>query len=127
MEEVKPIIKESLREQFGVHTCDRRSSLSAIRRLFPQYEIEKGFTENDELWTSEQRESVEEVTLRLKGFLQQLFQDDDSTYVSVTTHSGAIRALEAALGHPDVWPGVGSMIPFMVQSINKTSESNNSV
>lgn len=115
----KAVVKESLREQFGVHTCDRRSTLSTISRLFPQYEIEHGFTENDDLWTPDHRETLGEAKVRLEEFLQHLFLNDESTYISLTMHSGAIRALEAAIGHPDVLTAVGAIVPFMVQGVMK--------
>lgn len=115
----KPVVKESLREQFGVHTCDRRSSLCSISKRFPQYEIENDFTENDELWTPDHRETLGEAKGRVEGFLQYLFLNDKSTYISLTTHSGTLRALEASIGHPDVLTAVGAIVPFMIQGVNK--------
>lgn len=111
----RPIVKESRRQQFGVYTCDRRSALSAITTRFPECEIEHDFTEDDKLWVADHRETLEEARVRLEGFLQQLFLNDESTYVSLTTHSGAIRALEAAIGHPDVLTAPGAIVPFLVQ------------
>jgi hypothetical protein len=38
-----------------VHTCDRRSTKSQIRQLYPEsiWVFEKGFTEQDERWNAE--------------------------------------------------------------------------
>lgn len=45
----KPYIKEDLREQYGDdHEAVHRSPKSTIARNFPDYEIEEGFTEDDE-------------------------------------------------------------------------------
>ncbi|PWN27350.1 hypothetical protein BDZ90DRAFT_279713 [Jaminaea rosea] len=44
-----PYVKEDLREQYGNdNTCINRSTKSEIQRNFPHFEIEQGFTEEDE-------------------------------------------------------------------------------
>jgi broad specificity phosphatase PhoE len=44
-----PYVKEDLREQYGDdHEAVHRSSKSTIQKSFPDYEIEKSFTEQDE-------------------------------------------------------------------------------
>lgn len=46
-----PLVKELFREQYGVHTCDKRSNKAVLHERFPTYFFEKGFTEEDEIWT----------------------------------------------------------------------------
>lgn len=52
-----PEVKELLREVIGIHTCDRRSSKTYIHTNFPEYRIEPGFAEEDEMWHPDTRES----------------------------------------------------------------------
>ena len=42
------MIKEGFREGISGHTCDRRGSRSYIRKTFPSFGIEEGFSEEDE-------------------------------------------------------------------------------
>ena len=41
----RPTVKEMMREVLGEHTCDRRSSKTAIREAVPDWVIEEGFRE----------------------------------------------------------------------------------
>jgi len=94
----QPLIKEKLREINGVHTCDKRSPRSYIAKTFPQFDIEPGFTEADELWTMDHRETEDELTVRLGEALNEIFMEDLATYISITAHGGAIRALMRVMG-----------------------------
>jgi broad specificity phosphatase PhoE len=113
---LRPIVKEAIREAFGVHTCDKRSTRSWIHSEFPEYIIEPGFPEVDELWTPHKRETLDEHAAMVKEFLDEVFSDDSATFISVTTHSGTIRALYLAIDHPDVWVAAGSVIPVVIRS-----------
>ncbi|KAI9752378.1 MAG: Translation factor guf1 mitochondrial [Chaenotheca gracillima] len=88
-----PTVKELAREVIGIHTCDRRSSKSYIHEKFPDYLIEKGFTEEDELWRSDFREAKSDLNARLGTLLNDIFRTDPSTFISITSHSGAIAAV----------------------------------
>ncbi|KAF8523171.1 hypothetical protein BU17DRAFT_44214, partial [Hysterangium stoloniferum] len=94
----RPVVKEKLREVNGVHTCDKRSPRSHIVKLFPQFDIEPGFSEEDELWDANRRETEDELTARLGLALQEIFIEDSKTYISLTIHGGASRALMRAIG-----------------------------
>lgn len=111
----KPVVKEALREIHGVHTCDKRSTRSHIQSHFPSFEIEPGFAEKDELWQPDRRETVEERVPLMRQLLAEVFEDSNATFVSLTTHSGAIRALYATIGHPDVWVAAGAVVPLVVR------------
>ena len=111
----QPVVKEAIREVFGVYTCDKRGTRSRIQSEFPEYIIEQSLTENDELWTSQKRETLEERAATLNGFLEEVFRDDSATFLSVTTHSGTIRAFCIAIGHPVLLVATGSVIPFVVR------------
>ena len=45
-----PTIKEFLREGISIHTCDSRSNRTHISSLFPTWEFEPGFPEQDLYW-----------------------------------------------------------------------------
>ncbi|KAK4501840.1 hypothetical protein PRZ48_007649 [Zasmidium cellare] len=112
----RPIVKEALREIHGVHTCDKRSSRDEILSQFPEFALEPGFSDEDELWKPDHRETLEERIPLMRQFLHEVFQDAESTFISLTTHSGAIRALYKAIGHPDVWVAAGAVVPIVVRS-----------
>jgi len=118
-----PEVRELLRETNGVHTCDRRSSKSYIEAHFPNYIIEPGFSENDELWSPNERESDEAQDVRLKLLLDDIFNHDESTYISLTSHSGAISALLRVIGHREFRLRTGSVIPVLVKAEWSISES----
>lgn len=110
------MVKELLREITGVHTCDRRGNKSYIHSEFPIYTFEAGFAENDELWSPDIRESDPALDARLKKLLDDIFTHDDSTYVSFSTHSGAISALLRNLGHRPFRLQTGGVIPVLVKA-----------
>lgn len=110
----KPIIKEALRERLGRHTCDRRNTRSWIESNYAEFEIESGFTEQDELWQPNYRETADEHVARVKQLLDDIFNNDESTVISFTAHSGTIRALYALTGHKEVWVAAGAIVPLLV-------------
>lgn len=113
----KPVVKEMLRERYGEHTCDRRRCRSWITDNYPEFDIEAGLTETDELWTAEALEEPEHVSGRMTRMLADVFQnDEDKTFVSFTMHSWAIFALHLAVGHDGVWVTPGSMVPLLVRA-----------
>ncbi|KAH9939812.1 histidine phosphatase superfamily [Amylocystis lapponica] len=87
-------IVEDLREAYGLHPCDMRSSRSAIEHDFPPpvYTFEADFREEDVLYlsSSDERETNEHVKSRAVAMLDRIFQDE-AVYVSITAHSGLIR------------------------------------
>ena len=88
-----PVIKEFLREGISAHTCDRRSTKSYIKKNFPGFKFEKGFPENDPYWQFLKAEPRANQDARSKAVLDDIFTSDDSTYISITSHSGEIASL----------------------------------
>ena len=88
-----PEVKELFRETISGHTCDRRSNKTYIHDLFPSYKIEPGFTEDDELWEALHGETNTDQVVRSTVVLDQVFSKDNSTYISITSHSGEIGAI----------------------------------
>jgi len=112
----KPLIKELIRESIGAHTCDRRSSRSTIHKLYPDWPFEEGFAEEDPLWDAVMRETDEAMDRRLREGLDEIFGSDDNTWISISTHSGAIAAILRVLKHRDFSLGTGQVIPVLVKA-----------
>lgn len=114
----KPTIKELAREVMGEHTCDRRSSRSAIHTAYPEWPIEEGFTEEDELWQADHRETHAEHDVRTLEFLDQVFEGEgrEASVLSLTSHSGAIASLMRVIGHREFRLGTGGMVPVLVKA-----------
>lgn len=104
-----------------MHTCDKRNTRTYIATSYPHFNIEEGFTELDELWSPTIRESNAQVTERARKVLDLVFQNDIDALckmnsvrfkrnviqsilavISITAHSGFIRAFLAAAGRPDI-------------------------
>ncbi|ODQ77388.1 hypothetical protein BABINDRAFT_172907 [Babjeviella inositovora NRRL Y-12698] len=122
-------VKEDIRETIGGHTCDKRNLRSVTEERFTRYgfEIEEGFTEEDELY-SDDREKLHMHGLRINRFLQFLYEKDfgkteQDTYVSVTSHSGTIRAFVLALAHRKFAICTGGMMPILVKGTRAKNES----
>ncbi|POR33870.1 Phosphomutase-like protein 3 [Tolypocladium paradoxum] len=113
-----PTIKELFREGISIHTCDRRSTRSHIRAFAPNFALEPGFTEQDELWRGDRGEGETDAheRARSKTVLDDVFAHDDGTWLSVTSHSGEIRALLAVLGHREFGLSTGQIIPMLVRA-----------
>ena len=55
--------------------------------------FEEGFAEEDLLWKPLRAETPTDEDVRSRTVLDEVFRADDSTYVSVTSHSGEIASL----------------------------------
>ncbi|KAL2073622.1 hypothetical protein VTL71DRAFT_10948 [Oculimacula yallundae] len=111
-----PTIKEGLREVIGVHTCDRRSSKSVIHEHYPDWPFEEGFAEEDPLWSAELRETDEAIDQRTLSAVEDLFESDDHTYISISSHSGQIASMLRVLNHRVFGLGTGQAIPVLVKA-----------
>ena len=88
-----PTVKELFREGISGHTCDRRRSKTYIRAKFPTYKIERGFAKTDPLFQPLRAETTIDQNIRSRKVLDDVFKHDDSTYISITSHSGEIASL----------------------------------
>lgn len=111
-----PLIKELMREVMGEHTCDKRSNKTVIRKAVPSWDIESGFTEQDELWQPDHRETPEEHDKRTQELLDDIFTHDSHTFLSFTSHSGAIASLLRVLRHRDFPLPTGALVPLFVKA-----------
>lgn len=114
---VHPYICENLREQMGVHTCDKRSPKSALSSYEEKgFIFEPGFAEEDIYYQDDYREAISEQAIRMNKFLQEMFTTNNDESVCLTSHSGSIRAQLLVLGHRPFPVGTGGMIPVMVKA-----------
>ena len=103
-----------------MHTCDWRNDKSHTQARFPEATFEPGFAEQDMLWRSDHRETNPEQETRLRKLLDDIFAKDDSTYISLTAHSGAIRAILAVIGHRPFALRTGAVLPVLLK-VTKSS------
>lgn len=111
-----PTVKELLREGIGLHTCDERSSRTFIHAAYPHYRIERGFTETDELWRPNLRESSSAQAARLRTLLNDVFAHDAHEFISFTSHSGSIASILSVIGHRAFSLSTGAVIPVLVKA-----------
>ncbi|KAJ4404279.1 putative phosphoglycerate mutase pmu1 [Didymella pomorum] len=112
----KPYVVELLREALGVHTCDRRSNLSQISSAFPHADFEPGFSDPDTLWEKDYREPASARRYRLATLLDDIFAGDENTFLSLTSHSGAIASILEAVGHRAFRLETGGVIPVFLKA-----------
>lgn len=112
----KDLVKEKLREVMGEHTCDKRSTRTVIQDAFPDVTIEPGFSEEDELFQVDHRETISEIATRLHELFEDVFEHDSHTFISFTSHSGAIAAMLRVIGHQDFKLPTGGMLPVLIKS-----------
>jgi len=111
-----PTVKEFFREGISTHTCDRRSNKTYIESLFPDYDFESGFAEQDPLWGGVLAETSVAQDARSTTVLNEVFANDDSTWISITSHSGEIRSILRVLGHREFSLSTGAVIPVLVKA-----------
>lgn len=112
----RPTIKELMREVIGRHTCDRRSSKTVIHDAVPDWRIEPGFTEKDELWQADHRETHEEHDARTQKLLDDIFTNDKNLFLSFTGHSGATASILRVIGHVEFRLQTGGMMPVLIKA-----------
>ena len=113
-----PFVKELLREALGVHTCDRRSTLSFLRKEHPHLAFEPGFSDPDLLWQPDYREPSSARRFRLATLLDEVFAEteEEDVFLSLTSHSGAIASMLEVLGHREFALETGGVIPVVVRA-----------
>lgn len=111
----RPTVKENARETYGIGTDSKRHDQSYIAQTFPFVEFEDGFSFNDTLWLPNLHESKQHRNYRANLLLNDIFQNDDSTIVSITAHSGLISSILKVVGHRKWTLKTGQMIPVIVK------------
>jgi len=114
--DLKTTIIENTREKNGVSTCDKRRKMSEIANDFPDYVFEKGFTEEDETWDAEVRETIGELDVRAKKVLDMIFDDVEEQFISITTHHRFIDAFLRICEHRPWDLPTGGVMPIVVRA-----------
>ncbi|ODN76564.1 hypothetical protein L202_05225 [Cryptococcus amylolentus CBS 6039] len=111
-------VREDWRECYGLFVCDQRSTKSVIQERFPTFKIEPGFSEQDDLWKAEDRETEEHMQLRARRGLDRIFgaEGPEETYISITGHTAIFRNFLAVVGHQPYRLATGEMIPVVVKA-----------
>ncbi|KAL0960422.1 hypothetical protein HGRIS_005465 [Hohenbuehelia grisea] len=109
-------VLENCREQYGVHTCDKRRTRTYIATTFPDSRIEEGFAEDDPLWTPDDRETAQHIAERARDVLDRIFADDPEDFILVTAHGGIINGFLACLGRPSYSLATGGILPVVIKS-----------
>jgi len=112
----QPIVKELLRELTD-HTCDKRSPRSWIVQNYPDYVLDQNFEETDPLWRADHTEPNEKHVARKQRLLEDIFEANDASFISLTTHSYAISAILEAIGAPHFRVSAGAMVPLFVKAV----------
>lgn len=97
---------DELREQSGVHYCDRRRSLAEIRKQFPSVDISRVAEEEDELWHDEIRETKLHLAKRGLAALK-LAAAEPAADVAIVTHSSFLLTLFAVVLDVSASPELG--------------------
>ena len=77
------------------------------------------FTFHDELWTPGYGEVQSQTAQRVLAQLNEIWATDDSTFISITAHSGVIYAFFQAVGHHDFSVGTGVFVPVLVSRLTR--------
>ena len=86
------ISRENLREQHGMHVCDRRRSRTTISEEFPRVDFSQLETDNDPWWT-EEREPKRCVADRGHAFLNGFLKRRPEQEVGVVAHSSFLLTM----------------------------------
>ncbi|KAI0769902.1 phosphoglycerate mutase-like protein [Fomes fomentarius] len=115
-------ILENLREENGVHTCDKRSPrrviVDELKYEPPIYSFEDGFTEEDQLWKADTREEKSEVAERAATVFNRIFAQDKETYICITAHSGIINGFLKTMGRPRYSLPTGGVLPLVIEAVD---------
>ncbi|KAH7101054.1 phosphoglycerate mutase-like protein [Auriculariales sp. MPI-PUGE-AT-0066] len=119
-------VREGVRERVTGHTCDYRSKVSELKSFAATIEGEGNVFDWSEFDGIEEDpsagtfETYEERDARVKVALDTIFANENANVVSITTHAGFIRGLDAVLGRPDSVLPTGGIAPFLVEAVDYT-------
>jgi broad specificity phosphatase PhoE len=89
---------ELCREHLGVHWCDKRSTVTEYKPLFPAIDFSLIETDDDSWWVLEVREKNEEVAARGLKFLNWLWTRKEKE-IAIVSHSGFLYHTLSAFGN----------------------------
>ncbi|RVD88949.1 uncharacterized protein DFL_003113 [Arthrobotrys flagrans] len=94
----------------------RHPFIPTIKELLREdWNIEPSFSEVDGQWNGITSETSSAQAYRMKVVLSDIFENDHSTIISITTHSGAARSILSVLGHIPFSLVTGAIIPTLIK------------
>ncbi|GME84621.1 unnamed protein product [Ambrosiozyma monospora] len=94
---VTPVFKEVLREQIGGGTSELRRDRAYLEERYPGWDFEANFPYNDTMYSPDWDETNAGMQWRGRFFLDDMFQTEESTFISATAH-GSIGAERRKIG-----------------------------
>mmetsp|Transcript_28883 Transcript_28883/g.44145 ORF Transcript_28883/g.44145 Transcript_28883/m.44145 type:complete len:128 (+) Transcript_28883:746-1129(+) len=88
-------VREELREAFGIHYSDKRSTRSQLEARWQNVNF-GDLSEEDEAWKSDERETIENVECRIDYFLKWLLWNSSSTRTN--THTNTKYQIKCSIG-----------------------------
>jgi hypothetical protein len=68
------------------------------------------------MWVSDLRESNPHLDARVKTLLDDVFTHDNNTFLSFTSHSGAIGGILRVIGHTSFDLQTGGVLPVLIKA-----------
>ena len=124
------VAHEMVREQTGIHVCDKRRSRDLQALEFPHVDFTLITSNHDDLFKSDQRETHDQVAHRAYTFLEWLV-DQPQDHVAIASHSAWLLTLMNAVVETEspelkTWFQTGEMrscqFVFTKQAGRKTDE-----
>ncbi|KAG8907881.1 hypothetical protein FRB99_001740 [Tulasnella sp. 403] len=112
--DVVPLVKEGLRDTYGLRTSDKRHTKSWISEVYPAVKFEEGFEEEDLLWVKDARETDEHFDERAKKAFEEILRVED-TYIGIVAHNNIVNAVLKFTKHVDFEIATGGVIPLVVK------------
>lgn len=112
----KPLVRENLRETYGIATESKRHDKDFIVKNWPFVNLPNDFSSPDPWWIPDKEESHQHRDYRAGLFLNDIFTNDDNQIISVTTHSGFLNSFLKVVNHRDWDMDTGAMIPLIVEA-----------
>ncbi|KAL3420273.1 phosphoglycerate mutase [Phlyctema vagabunda] len=111
-------VKDTLRTKAD-GLIERRRPKTEIQTGHPTFNFEEDFTETDQLWETIAPDSDDHADQRMESFLEKLFDEDESSFISLTVDAGAVAAFLRVLGHRDFDLPPAHIIPVLVKQLVK--------
>lgn len=86
------IAHEMVREETGVHVCDKRRSITRQMREFPMVDFSLISDDEDLIFNEYRRETKMEIGERIYNFFEFLYERDEE-HVGIASHSGWLMTL----------------------------------
>ncbi|KAF7761011.1 hypothetical protein Agabi119p4_10420 [Agaricus bisporus var. burnettii] len=108
----------------ALKTCDiafdwianKQKSVLVVENCREGNGIEEEFSEEDEVWVPDVRETKEAIAARARSVLDKVFDEEPQiTYVCFTIHGGIINAFLSILGLPKQSLSTGGVFPVIIR------------